>query len=99
MDLIVTAILTLLGAIGAYFGVRSKFTQRGYDQASNHQKIKATETRKALARKDAEIDQRVQTNHVKIKANAQARLQENTGKAANSFIARSKKKWQLRDNK
>tara|TARA_A100001391_G_scaffold204653_3_gene201130 strand:- start:19229 stop:19525 length:297 start_codon:yes stop_codon:yes gene_type:complete len=96
MDLIVTAILTLLGAIGAYFGMRSKFTQRGYDQALKRQENRADMVRKDIERKDATIDSRVKSNHVKIKATAQARLEENTGKAANGLIARAKASWDLR---
>ena len=96
MDLIVTAVLTLLGAIGAYFGMRSKFTKRGYDQAFQRQEERANMVRKAIERKDAAIDNRVKSNHVKIKATAKERLEENTGKAGNSLIARAKSSWDLR---
>lgn len=99
MDLGVTVIITLLGAIGAYFGMRSKFTKYGYDQARNLQKEKAEQVQGVLVKKDKAIDQRVKTNHVKIKATAQARLQKNTGLAANKFLQRTKRKWQLRKNK
>ena len=96
MDLVITAVLTLLGAIGAYLGMRSKFTRRGYDQALQRQESRADMVRKDIERKDVVIDNRVKSNHVKIKATAQARLQENTGKAANSLIARAKASWALR---
>ena len=96
MDLIVTAILTFLGAIGAYFGMRSKFTKRGYDQALQRQEERANMVRKAIERKDTVVDNRVRSNHVKIKATAKARLEENTGKAGNSLIARAKSSWDLR---
>lgn len=96
MDLIVTAVLTLLGAIGAYFGMRSKFTKRGYDQALKRQEDRADMVRKSIKRKDAVIDNRVRSNHVKIKATAKARLEENTGKAGNSLIKRAKASWDLR---
>ena len=97
MDLIVTAVLTLLGAIGAYFGMRSKFTKRGYDQALKRQEDRATMVRKAIARSDTVIDNQVRSNHVKIRATAAERISKNTGKSANSLIARTRKKWDLRN--
>lgn len=97
MDLVVTAILTLLGAIGAYFGMRSKFTKRGYDQALQRQEERADMVRKAIARSDTVIDNRVKSNHVKIRATAAERISKNTGKSANNLIARTRKKWDLRN--
>ena len=97
MSWVVAALVSILGAIGAYFGLRSKFTSAGYDLAFTRQKSQAEMVRKEIARKDKAIDSKVQANRVKIKATAEARLKEETGKAANSLFARTRKKWQIRN--
>jgi hypothetical protein len=97
MELIVAALVGVLGAIGAIFGLRKKFTKRGYDQAFERQKTQADMVRKEIARKDKAIDSKVQANRVKIQATAKANLAKNTGKAANSFLSRTREKWQTRN--
>ena len=96
MGWFVAALLSVLGAIGAFFGVRSKYLRRGYDQAFERQKSHADMVRKEVARKDAAIDSKVTSNHVKIRATAAERMSQNTGKSANSLIARTRKKWGLK---
>lgn len=97
MGWFVAALLSVLGAIGAFFGVRSKYLRRGYDQAFDRQKSQADMVRKEIARKDAVIDSKVTSNHVKIRATAKERLAENTGKAANSLLARTLKPWRTKN--
>jgi len=97
MGWVVTALLGILGAIGAFFGMRKKFTKRGYDQAFDRQKTQAEMVRKEVERKDKVIDSKVQANRVKIRATAKANLAKNTGKAANSLIARTLKPWRTRN--
>jgi len=97
MNVVVAAILGILGAVGAIFGLRKKFTKRGYDQAFERQKTQAEMVKKEVARKDKIIDSKVQANRVKIQATAEARLTENTGKAANGLLARTLKPWRTRN--
>jgi hypothetical protein len=97
MGWVVTALLAILGAIGAFFGLRSKFTRRGYDQAFERQKTQAEMVRKEVDRKDKAIDSKVQANRVKIQATAKARLAENKGSAANGLLARTLKPWRTRN--
>ena len=97
MGWVVAALVSILGVVGAFFGVRSKFTKRGYDQAIERQKSHADMVRKEIARKDKAIDSKVRAERVKIQATAEARLAENTGKAANSLLARTLKPWRTRN--
>jgi len=97
MGWVVAAIVTLLGAIGAFLGLRSKFIKSGYDLASDRQVTQAEMIHKEMARKDRAIDSKVSANRVKIKATTEERLSKNDGNAANKLIARILKPWRLRN--
>ena len=97
MGWVVAALISILGGIGAYFGFRSKFTSIGYDQAVERQKTQADMVQKEVARKDKAIDSKVSANRVKIRATAAAHLEKDTGKAANSLLARTLKPWLTRN--
>ena len=93
----VAALISILGGIGAFFGLRSKFTKVGYGQAFQRQKAQADMVRKEVAKKDKAIDSKVQAKRVKIQATAKDNLSKNTGKAANSLLARTLKPWRTRN--
>lgn len=97
MGWVVAALVSVLGAVGAYFGLRSKFTKRGHDQAFRLQSSKAEMVRKEISRKDKIIDAKVSANRVKIKDTTKDRLNKNTGNAALRLLKRTLKPWQLRN--
>ena len=97
MGWVVAAIVSVLTAIGAYLGLRSKFTKRGYDQATNRQISQANMVQKKLAHKDAITDGKVTADRVKIRATAEERLNKPNGNVANELLARILKPWRLRN--
>jgi len=97
MGWVVAALISILGGIGAYFGLRSKFTSLGYDQAFERQKTQADMVQKEIARKDKATDSKVVADRVKIRATAEERLSKSNGNAANKMIARMLKPWRLRN--
>ena len=97
MGWVVAAVVTILGAIGAYFGLRSKFTKSGYDQALERQVTQADMVNKEIARKDKIIGAKVTADRIKIKATTEERLSKNNGTAANKLLSRVLKPWRLRN--
>ena len=97
MGWVVVALISILGGVGAYFGFRSKFTKIGYDRAFQRQESLGELVQKEVARKDKAIDSKVSANRVKIRATAVAHLEKDTGKAANSLLARTLKPWRTRN--
>jgi len=97
MGWVVAALISILGGIGAYFGLRSKFTSLGYDQAVERQKTQADMVQKEIARKDKATDSKVVADRVKIKATTEERLSKNSGNAANNLLSRVLRPWRLRN--
>ena len=96
MGWVIAVLVSILGGIGAYFGLRSRFTHVGYDRAFERQARLGEMVQKEVARKDKAIDSKVSAKRVKIRATAASRLEKDTGKAANSLLARTLKPWRTR---